>query len=361
MRLRTSINRIKEYVPGGSIEDVAKKFGFKPENVIKLASNENPLGASPLAVDAIKKFAIKSYLYPEPDGRSLREALASKHNLAVENVVVCNGGDGILDTLAKVYIDRGFETIIPIPTFSYYEVFTVINNGRPIFIQRDNDFNVDIDTLLSRVNDRTNVIFLCSPNNPSGTVVNREDVKKILESVSALVIVDEAYADFGNTSVIDMVKKHDNLVVLRTFSKMYGLAGLRIGYALMDEEITKAYLKAAISFSVSNIAIKAAIAALEDREHLKRSIELVRSGRKYLYKNIPFKVYSSQANFVLVDVSPYTSKEVCEHLLGKGIIVRDCYSFRGASKSLVRITVGTEEQNRCLIEGLRELEPKAKK
>jgi len=358
VRMRASINRIKEYVPGLSVEEVARKYGFKPEDVIKLASNENPLGASPKAVEAIKQYASKSYLYPEADGRSLREALAKKHDLELENVVVGSGGDGILDTLAKVFVDRGFETIIPIPTFSYYEVFTVINSGKPVFIKRDSNFNVDIDKLLSKVSGKTSLIFLCSPNNPSGTVVSRSDVKKTLESVDSLVIVDEAYADFGDTSVIDLVKKYGNLVVLRTFSKMYGLAGLRIGYALMDEEITKAYLKASISFSVSYIAIKAAIAALSDKEHLRRSIELVKKGRKYLYRKLPFKVYPSQANFVLADVKPFTSGEVCEFLLKQGIIVRDCYSFRGATKSLVRITVGTEEQNRRLVEAMQVLAEK---
>ncbi|MEM2924313.1 MAG: histidinol-phosphate transaminase [Methanocellales archaeon] len=354
MKMRSAVNRIKEYIPGLSVEEVARKYGHKPEEIIKLASNENPLGASPRAVEAIKKYASKVYLYPEPDARSLREALASKYNVKLENVVVGNGGDGILDTLAKVFIDRGLEAIIPIPTFSYYEVFTILNNGKPVFIKRDKNFNIAIEKLLSKVSRRTSLIFLCSPNNPTGTAMNRRDVERILKNVNAIVVVDEAYADFGNTSVIDIVGKYSNLVVLRTFSKMYGLAGLRIGYALMDEEISRAYLKASISFSVSNIAIKAAIAALEDEDHLKRSIELVKKGREYLYENIPFKVYPSQANFVLIDVKPYTSKEVCEYLLKKGIIVRDCQSFRGASKSLVRITIGTEEQNKRLVEALKE-------
>jgi histidinol-phosphate aminotransferase len=359
MKMRAAVNRIKEYIPGLSVEEVVRKYGFKPEDIIKLASNENPLGASPKAVEAIKNYASKAFLYPEPDARPLREALANKYGLKLENVVVGNGGDGILDTLAKVFIDRGFETIIPIPTFSYYEVFTILNNGKPVFIKRDRDYNIAVDKLLSKVSRRTSLIFLCSPNNPTGTVIHRRDVERILKNASAIVIVDEAYADFGNTSVIDMVGKYNNLVVLRTFSKIYGLAGLRIGYALMHEEIAKAYLKASISFSVSNIAIKAAIAALEDEEHLRRSLELVREGREYLYKNLPFKVYPSQANFVLIDVKPYTSKEVCEYLLKRGIIVRDCYSFRGASKSLVRITVGTEEQNKQLVEALLEFKSKA--
>ncbi|MEM2933525.1 MAG: histidinol-phosphate transaminase, partial [Methanocellales archaeon] len=268
--MRAAVKHIKEYIPGLSVEETARKYGFKPEDIIKLASNENPLGPSPKAVEAIKKYASKAHLYPEPDARSLREALASKYGVKLENVVVGNGGDGILDTLAKVFIDRELETIIPIPTFSYYEVFTILNNGKPVFIKRDSNFNIAVDKLLSKVSNRTSMIFLCSPNNPTGTVVSKREVERILKNTSAIVVVDEAYADFGDTSVIDIVRKYNNLVVLRTFSKMYGLAGLRIGYALMAEEISKAYLKASISFSVSNIAIKAAIAALEDEEHLKR-------------------------------------------------------------------------------------------
>ncbi len=353
--LRSFLKDIKEYVPGKSIEEIARKYGLAPEKIIKLGSNENPLGASPLAVKAIQENATKVHIYPPLDAIELRKAISEYTGYPVNNIVVSgNGMDGIVDTVMRLFMSSKAETVIPIPTFSYYEIATLANGGKPVFVERDEDFNIAPQEILNKVNDNTKMIFLCSPNNPSGNTISEEDARNILESVNAIVFVDEAYVEFGSSSLIVLVSEYDNLIVGRTFSKAFGLAGMRMGYAVVPEWISREYMKVMTPFSMDILSYVGGIAALKDREHLEKSIETVKKGRMQLGMGLSplCKVYPSLANFILIDVSPHLSKDVSESLLKKGIIVRDCTSFRGAGKSLIRITVGTEKQNEMVIEAL---------
>jgi histidinol-phosphate aminotransferase len=353
--LRPTLKDIKEYVPGKSIEEIAKKYGLDPEIIIKLGSNENPLGASPLVIEAIKENAKKIHIYPPSDTFELRKAISGYVGYPVINIVISgNGMDGILDMLMRLFMSSGDESIIPIPTFSYYEIATLANGGKPIFVERDMDFDIDPEKILDKVNGSTKMIFLCSPNNPSGNTVREEDVRKILDSVNAIVFIDEAYGEFGDTSLTGLVREYDNIIVGRTFSKVFGLAGLRMGYALVPEWISKEYMKVMTPFSIDILSYVSGIAALNDTEHLKKSIDTVKRGRVQLARGLEplCKVYPSDANFILIDVSPRTAAEVSDALLRKGIIVRDCTSFRGTGKSLIRITVGIEEQNIRVIDAL---------
>ena len=353
--LRPSVKEIKEYVPGKSIEEIAKKYGLAPGKIIKLGSNENPLGPSPLAVKAVCENAGRVHIYPPSDALDLRKAIASYTGYTVDNIVISgNGMDGILDTMMRLFMTPGVESVIPIPTFSYYEIATLANGGNPVFVKRDSDFNISPGNVLDKVNENTKMIFLCSPNNPSGNNVSEEDVRKILGSVDAMVFIDEAYVEFAETSLTGLVREYDNLIVGRTFSKAFGLAGMRMGYAVVPRWLCREYMKVMTPFSVDVLSSVAGIAALGDKEHLRKSIKNVEKGRIQLTKELMSlcKVYPSEANFIMIDVSPHIAGEVSESLLKKGIIVRDCTSFRGAGKSLIRITVGTEEQNRKVIEAL---------
>lgn len=353
--LRPEVKEIKEYVPGKSIEEIAKKYGLAPEKIIKLGSNENPLGPSPLAVKAIKENAGKIHIYPPKDAFELRKAISDCTGYPAGSIVVSGSGeDGIVDTVMRLFMSSGAENIIPVPTFSYYEIATLANGGKPVFVVRDRDFNIAPEKILAQVNGNTRMIFLCSPNNPSGNAIREPDARKILESVNAIVFIDEAYADFSGTSIMGLVKEYDNLIVGRTFSKVFGLAGLRMGYAVVPEWIAREYMKVMTPFSVDVLSLAACIAALNDKEHLEKTIETVKKGRIQLRKGLEplCKVFPSKANFILIDVSPHTAKDVSESLLKKGIIVRDCTSFRGAGQSLIRITVGTEEQNARVIDAL---------
>jgi histidinol-phosphate aminotransferase len=349
-----SIRTIPEYVPGRSIEDTAKKYGLDPTSIIKLGSNENPLGPSQKAVDAILKNVSKVHLYPSADAGELVDALSTYMDIPASNICAAGPGmDGLLDNLMRLMIREGDEVIIPIPTFSYYEIAARANGASVVYVQRNQDMTVDIEAIKKAVSFRTKVIFLCSPNNPSGDVISESDIRMLLESFHGIVFVDEAYVEFAEHSVANLAMEYDNLVVGRTFSKIFGLAGLRLGYGIMPSWLKTEYLKVATPFNVSLLALKAGIAAISDKQHIEKSIAMVREGRKYLQEQIPFKVYGSMANFVLVDVSPLSASEVCEALLKKGIIVRDCRSFRGAGSSLIRVTVGTQEQNMRVVEAFR--------
>ncbi len=356
--VRASVKDIKEYVPGKSIEEIALKCRLDPASIIKLGSNENPLGPSPRAVKAIRERAEKVHLYPPSDAFELRKAISSYTGYPVNNIVVSgNGMDGILDTMMRLFMSPGGETVIPIPTFSYYEISTLANGGKPVFLERGKDFGICPGDILAMVNRKTNMIFLCSPNNPSGNTIHEEDARKILDSVDALLFIDEAYADFSEASLSGLVKEYDNLIIGRTFSKAFGLAGMRLGYALVPEWITREYLKVMTPFSVDVLSLAAGVAAMNDRGHIKKSFETVKKGRIQLTCALEAlcKVYPSEANFILINVSPLTAKEVFGSLLKMGIIVRDCTSFRGAGESLIRITVGTREQNEKVIEAMRSI------
>lgn len=257
--------------------------------------------------------------------------------------------DGLLDGLCRIIIEKGDEVIVPTPTFAYYELPARACGGKPVFVRRNPDFSLDPEKILGAVSPRTKIIFLCSPNNPSGNLLPEADLRKIVENTHALVFVDEAYVEFADRNLTGLVREYDNLAVGRTFSKVFGLAGLRLGYGILPEWLVKEYSRAATPFSVSLLALRAGVAALSDTDHLNKSINLAREGREYLKKNIPFAVYPSQANFVLVDVTPLKAKKVSENLMKKGIIVRPCDSFREAGDSLIRVTVGTPEQNEKVV------------
>ncbi|AEH61521.1 histidinol-phosphate aminotransferase [Methanosalsum zhilinae DSM 4017] len=349
--IKEGIESISEYVPGRSIDDIAELVGLHPDRIIKLGSNENPLGPSEKAVSAMVRHASDISIYPSADAGELVKALSEYTGLPGSNIVASGPGmDGLIDSLLRLVINPGDRVIISTPTFSYYEIASRACGGVPVFVPRDQDFQVDADAVIDAVTPDTKMIFLCSPNNPSGNLINEVDVKRILESTGGFVFIDEAYVEFADRNLMHLIRDYDNLIIGRTFSKAFGLAGLRIGYGIMPEWLKSQYMKAATPFNVSSAAIAAGIAALSDPEHLRRSIDLVEKGRMFLKENIDFRVHDSHANFVLVDVSPYSASKICSHLLQKGIIVRDCTSFRDAGESLVRITVGKEEQNRKVVE-----------
>ncbi|MGB9929438.1 MAG: histidinol-phosphate transaminase [Methanosarcina sp.] len=348
--IKKEIFDIAEYVPGKSIEEIASAYGLEPASIIKLGSNENPLGPSPKAVQVLRDTAPLANIYPSADAVELREALSKYTGFPISNIVAAGPGmDGLLDGLCRLVLEKGDEVIIPTPTFAYYELPARACGGKPVFIKRNKDFSLYPQEVLKAESSNTKIIFICSPNNPSGNLFPEDSLRKILENTKALVFVDEAYVEFADDNLAGLVYEYDNLVVGRTFSKAFGLAGLRLGYGIMPEWLLKEYIRAATPFSVSLPALKAGISALSDTDHFRKSIELARKGREYLKEKIPFTVYPSQANFVLVDVTPLKAKEVTHELMKRGIIVRPCDSFRDAGDTFIRVTVGTREQNEKVI------------
>ena len=353
--IRSTISQINKYVPGKSIEEVGAQYGCPPANILKLGSNENQLGPSKKAIEAIKYISKSVYLYPDIDSTLLENELSEYTGLPVNNLVVSGCGmDGVIDTLMRLFMREGKKGIIPTPTFSYYNIAILANGGTPVFIPRRDDFSIDVDRIIEAAVDAT-IIFLCSPNNPTGNQIPEKDLRRIVESVDSVVFLDEAYVEFADANFIHLVREYDNLVVGRTFSKAFGLAGLRLGYAAMPEEIQREYRKVATPFSVSKVAEYAGVAALRDTEHLKKSIEMVKNGKLQLSEQLNLKTYQTEANFILTNTYPYLASDVAVKLLKDGIIVRDCTSFNGAGKYLVRITIGTEEQNQAVINALNEI------
>lgn len=349
-----SLEEVEEYKPGKLVK-----------GAIKLSSNENPLGPSPKVireiVESIEEGKLNLSVYPW--GRKeeeLRDEILSYISLGVvkENIVIGAGVDGVLDTLAKIFIADDVVALIPVPTFSLYESLVKIAGGMPRYIKRKRgkDFSIPVKELISSYSERTRMIFISSPNNPTGNCISEDEVREIIESVpAAMVVIDEAYVEFADSSLVKLVTEYANVLILRTFSKAFGLAGLRVGYAVIPEWLASSYKKVSMPFSVNSIALTAAIAALRDKEHLRRSVELVKHERPFLEENLQrfFTVYPSKANFVFVDVSPLKSYEVYDALMKKGITVRDCSSFRGAGDSFIRITVGTREQNEKVVDVLK--------
>lgn len=352
---RPYLNELKEYVPGKSINEVAREHGLMPRDIIKLGSNENVLGPSPRALEVMKNQAANVYLYPSMHQEDLRKAIAKFIGLGftAENIVVGSGMDGVLDTLARILIEPGDEVVIPIPTFTYYELACRYYDAEILYAMRDEKFDVDFNALIEAVTPKTKMLFICSPNNPTGNTLNQEHLREFLTHIhhDFICFVDEAYYDFSTEgSVVDLVKDFPNLIVGRTFSKVYGLAGLRVGYAVASSEIVRQYYKAATPFAVNRLAERAAEEALEDSLFIMKSIMMVQKGRDYLKEKILFPTYSSQANFILMNTAPLKGAQLAEELMKKGIIVRDCKSFPYMGETFVRITVGTAEQNERVAE-----------
>ncbi|WP_424359611.1 histidinol-phosphate transaminase [Methanocella sp. MCL-LM] len=356
IKSRQSVQEIKEYVAGKNVEEVAASYGIDEKSIIKLASNESCLGASPMAIEAIRKAACDAHVYPSVDAIELREALSAMYGVPVHNIVCGNGMDAVIETLLRAFLETGDETVIPLPAFSYYENVTRFCGATPRYCARRADFSLDIDALLEKVTDKTKFVFITSPNNPTGNLTSLDEIRSVAEAVDGIVFVDEAYIDFaGGKTALGLMKECDNVVIGRTMSKAWGLAGMRIGFGFMPDWIFKEYMKVATPFALSRIAIAAALAALKDKDHYHRTVETVKAERQFLAEQVPFKVYPSEANFVLMDTAPMTSKHVVTEAMKRGVILRDCGSFREMGDRYVRITVGTREQNIRLVEVLAEI------
>ncbi|MFQ6136526.1 MAG: histidinol-phosphate transaminase [Candidatus Hydrothermarchaeales archaeon] len=357
--VKEGTREIPPYLPGRSREEIAEEYSLDENEIIKLASNENPLGPSPIAIDEIKKSLSEISTYPDPTATELRTKISKYLDLDEESVVVGNGSDEIMELVFKTFLNPGEEVVIPIPTFPLYENLTKAYSGIPVLIPQDKGFQFDVDKILEKINKKTKLVFICSPNNPTGSVILEEDLRKILKE-ELVVILDEAYVEFADRSLAGLVREYENLVVLRTFSKAFGLAGLRVGYGLADKRIIDYFLRVKLPFNVNILALRAAAGALEDRRFLEESIKTAKEGREFLFEELSkidrVKVHPSKSNFLLIRLElQKTSKEVTEDLFKRGIIVRDCAHFKGLDGEFIRVSVGTMEDNRRFLECLKEV------
>lgn len=351
---RKNILKIASYVPGKSIEEVQKEYGSK--RWVKLASNENILGPSPKALRAIQKELSKIHFYPEGPCSLLRQAIAQQFSLPEERIVISNGADNLILMIGCAFVNEGDEVIMADPTFTVYTNVTQIMGGKVIRV-RLKEFTHDLRGMLERVTRKTKLIFICNPNNPTGTTVNRklfEDFLSVLPE-RVIVILDEAYGEFvedpSSPRGLDYVGKKQ-LILLRTFSKVYGLAGLRIGYALGREDLIHCLYQVRDPFPVHRLAQVAAVAALKDKRHAQKTIRMVSEGRKFLYQElerIGLAYVPSQANFIFIDFNR-DSEEVFRALLREGIIIRPGKAW--GFPTFARVTIGRMEENRRFIRAL---------
>ncbi len=357
------VNKLDPYVPGRSIDEIASNYDLDPEKIIKLGSNENPIGPSPMAVDALEKNLKLISQYPESNVSKLIKAVASYSGVSPSNVIL--GGDGadeILDVLGKAFIEPGDEFIVPLPGYMYYEYTLTIQGAIPVYAKWDVPTNsLDVNSVIDAITPKTKLIFLCTPNNPTGGLIGKEDIRKVLESTEALVVVDEAYFEFSDVNNIVLLNEYNNILILRTFSKVLGLAGMRIGYGLSNPEIIEYMYRVKPVFSLTKLSEVAASATLLDTEYIKRSTKISIESREYLYESMSkFKnltVYESKANYILVDTrkTGFTAGKLSQKLMKRGIIVRDCTSFKGLDEYWIRVSVGTLEDDEKFIKILEEI------
>ncbi len=358
MKFKECIDSIKPYVPGKPIDEVKEELGLA--EIIKLASNENPLGISPLAREAIKNNIDDLFLYPDGGCCVLRQKLAKRLTVSPDEIVIGNGSNEIIEFIARGFITPGSEVISSQYSFLVYPLLSQVCEGKYVEVSVT-DYAYDLGGIADQITDKTSVIFLANPNNPTGTIFTKSDLESFLLKVPEDVIVclDEAYFDFVENpdypDGIEYIKKYSNVIVLRTFSKAFGLAGLRVGYGVATKEIISYFNKIRQPFNVNQVAQLAAASVLDDDAYLEDSKNLVKQGKSFLYgefEKLGVKYIQSETNFILVDVNR-DSKVVFEECLAKGIIVRDMKAYK--LDNFIRVTIGTEKQNRELIKVLNKI------
>ena len=350
---RPELSKLSDYVPGKSIEEIRERFGLA--KVVKLASNENPLGASPKAVEAFHGIADSLHLYPRGDAPKLIDSIAKMYGVATNEIVIGNGSDEIIDMVGKAFIRQGDNCVGITPTFSVYK-FTTLSNGADFVGVGEGEVRASLDDLAKAVNDKTRVAFICNPNNPTGAYYTEAEIRDFLKKVpqNVLVFLDEAYAEFATApdypNMAKFIREYPNLFVNRTFSKIYGLAGLRVGYAFSNAEVIRALWKVKPPFDVNQAAQVAAIAALGDKEHMQATRKMNAEGIEVLtreFEALKLRVLPTQANFICVKIGE-RAKELVAFLEQNGMIVRGLTSF--GMPEYIRVTVGKPEENAFLME-----------
>lgn len=361
IKQRNTINRLNPYIPGKPITEVKRELGL--DKVIKLASNENPLGCSPKATQAVKEWAANMAIYPDGNCTELRDALSKKYGIKSSQLLFGAGTDQILELIAQTFVNPGDNTIAWHPSFSRYETVTRVMDGEFIKIPLTGDHCLDLDRGLEQINEKTRIIWLCNPNNPTGTIITAQQLRAFLDKVSKdiLVVLDEAYYEFAKEArndypeSLDLLNEFDNIIILRTFSKVYGLAGLRIGYAISNEKTIGYINRVRGPFNTNAGSQIAAAAALKDHQFLNKTLENNNKGKQYLYtafEEMELSYIPTCTNFMMVNVKT-DSKQLFADLLKKGVIIRSGDIF--GMDDWIRVTIGTPEENELFIKALKEV------
>ena len=359
--VRASVARIASYAGPEDPGQLAERLGRPVDSIVKLDANENPFGPSPLVTEALSQYSTY-HVYPDAAQREARRALSDYVGLPPEHLMLGNGADELIDLLMRAYLDPGDVVLDFPPSFGMYAFNAQLQDARVVEVPRDERFDVRVEDALAALTPRTKLILLTSPNNPTGNVMPTAAVRRLLKT-GYLVVLDEAYAEFaaidgqGFESMIGQVRDHSNLVVLRTFSKWAGLAGLRIGYAVLPLGVAEHLWKLKPPFNTNVAALSALRESLADRDYLMDNVRRVVAERDRLLRDLAaipiLRPYPSRSNFILCDVVGIDARDLRQQLADRGILVRHYSTPR--LRSSLRISVGRPEQNDVLLEGLHDV------
>jgi len=357
LKVPEHIKNLIPYPPGKPMEELKRELGV--EHIIKLASNENPIGASPKAIDKIKKAINGVNRYPDGSGYYLKEKLSKKLSVEHNNIILGNGSNEIIELVFRTFFEKGDNIVSSETTFAVYPIICQGVGGEYRKAPMKN-LHFDLDAIEKLIDNKTKIIFIANPNNPTGTYINKDKLTKFMDNIrdDILVVLDEAYFEFVNKpdypDGLELFKKYNNLLILRTFSKIYGLAGLRLGYGIGNTDVIDYLNRVRQPFNVNLLAQEAALGALEDDEFVEKTQNLTYSSFDYLYGELDkmgLEYVPSVTNFFLIKVGK--GKEVFQELLKKGTIVRPMDGYK--MPEYIRINIGTQEENKKFINDLKEV------
>ena len=354
------IKELKPYKAGKPISEVKRELGLS--NIIKLASNENPFGPSKFALEAVTNILNNTHRYPDSFGYDLRTKLANSFELNIDNVIIGGGSEGIMSVIMRTFLSDNDEILATQNSFIGFRVLANASGIKTNWVPMKN-YHYNLQKMSEMINDKTKVIYLANPDNPTGTYFNKNSFDNFMKQVPerVIVILDEAYFEYAehiNDYPNSMHYRYDNVITLRTFSKAHGLAGFRVGYGFANNKLIENLMKVKLPFEPSTLGQVAACAAIDDIDHLKKSVEINNLEKNKLisfFKNKNYKYIDSATNFITIEMnSEFDVKEFCQKMLSKGIILRDLSSF-GLSKC-IRISIGKPDENEILINAINNLE-----
>ena len=338
--VRSCYKKQSGYVFARKAEDIAREYGI--ERIARLASNENPYPLSAAARKAAEIALRNVNRYPDERASILTDALRVHYG---DYPFVCGVGmDGVIETVIRTLVDPGDPVAISTPTFSFYALAATGQGAEIITVPRAKDFSVDPKKLI-HAGRQAKIMIVCTPNNPTGNATPVDVVAELLEEIEGVLFLDNAYVEFSDYDYLPLMKKYENLILGRTFSKIHSLAGLRVGYAFVPGWLVPWYQRASTPFTVNSVSAAAAAAALPDKDHEQRYVAQVNRWRKRFTTDVKYPVLPSDANFVMVDIAPRRSDEMVEELARHGVVVRSCRSFAGLPDHYIRVSIGEDWEN----------------
>ena len=369
--VKKSLRTLTPYFHGGNVWEISEKYNIPINQLIDFSISTNPLGVPETALESIRKHLNLVKHYPDPTHEWLLKILAKSAEVKSNNIILGNGSTELIYLFTEVFLENGYETIIPVPSFSEYRAAIERFGGKMVFLKCDSkhNFHLNIEELEKLITNKTRIIFLCNPNSPTGILYPRKDILRIIEfakECNILVFLDEDYIDFVDGdkrySMAKLVNDYQNLFVLRSLTKFFGLAGIRIGFGIGSQEIVNNLKNIMMPWSVNTLAMYATESAINDIDFINKSRTLVSNGRKEMqemFATIPWlKVYPSETNFLLIEIikGNLTSTQIRNKLAKKGFLIRDCKDFDGLDNRFFRVAVRLPEENKLLLEQIESLE-----